>query len=845
MKKIIYSLLIFMISSNIIFAQDKTEEKEKEDKTKKEKTFEEVTKQSKLIEGLFDIYQDSISGKIQMLIKEEQLSKDFIYGSQIADGIVQAGGFRGLYNDEKIINFKKFFDKIEISFINTNFYFDKNNPLYKSREANISNAIISSSKIDFHDKENGTYLINANDLFLSESLTRVKPPSRPNQSRTAFSLGSLDKAKSKIMDIRNYPENLNIKTDYVYNNPNILSSGSNSISDSRYVSMKAFHTLIEMPDEDYEIRLDDQRVGYFLTQVDNLTDSGTTNYRDLVNRWKLIKKDPSLDISEPIKPITWWIENSTPMEWRQTIKEAVLQWNVAFEKAGFKNAVEVKIQPDDADWDAGDIRYNVLRWTSSPNPPFGGYGPSMVNPKTGEIIAADVMLEFVFFTNRVFYDKLYSNPSSVMNTDNYNQTHDHNNFVCSAGSILHDNINFGRTFIALNGDDYDLEELERQSMMYLIMHEVGHTLGLNHNMKSSSIFTPLELYDNNKLKGKAISGSVMDYPALNLNPNPKIKSPYADSSVGHYDKWAIEFGYKPFNSEEERNEILSRSTDPLLIFGNDADILYSSRGIDPRVQTNDMSSDPISYSIDRMELVNDLFDDILDKFQKPGDTYEDLRRAFFNLNSQYAGAASTISKFIGGVYVERSVIGQKGSQKPYTAVSYKDQKRAFKALDKHIFSSDNYKIPSEIFNYLARQRRGFDFFSGSEDPKIHDIILSNQSRILSQLMAPNTLQRLKDSELYGNKYKLSEFMSDINKSIFSDIAGNVDSFRQNLQIIYTNRLVDIISNDKGKSYKNHAKSLALLNLNDIMGSINSKGNRSSLAHKMHLKSIIEKALDND
>ena len=845
MKKIIYSLLIFMISSNIIFAQDKTEEKEKEDKTKKEKTFEEVTKQSKLIEGLFDIYQDSISGKIQMLIKEEQLSKDFIYGSQIADGIVQAGGFRGLYNDEKIINFKKFFDKIEISFINTNFYFDKNNPLYKSREANISNAIISSSKIDFHDKENGTYLINANDLFLSESLTRVKPPSRPNQSRTAFSLGSLDKAKSKIMDIRNYPENLNIKTDYVYNNPNILSSGSNSISDSRYVSMKAFHTLIEMPDEDYEIRLDDQRVGYFLTQVDNLTDSGTTNYRDLVNRWKLIKKDPSLDISEPIKPITWWIENSTPMEWRQTIKEAVLQWNVAFEKAGFKNAVEVKIQPDDADWDAGDIRYNVLRWTSSPNPPFGGYGPSMVNPKTGEIIAADVMLEFVFFTNRVFYDKLYSNPSSVMNTDNYNQTHDHNNFVCSAGSILHDNINFGRTFIALNGDDYDLEELERQSMMYLIMHEVGHTLGLNHNMKSSSIFTPLELYDNNKLKGKAISGSVMDYPALNLNPNPKIKSPYADSSVGHYDKWAIEFGYKPFNSEEERNEILSRSTDPLLIFGNDADILYSSRGIDPRVQTNDMSSDPISYSIDRMELVNDLFDDILDKFQKPGDTYEDLRRAFFNLNSQYAGAASTISKFIGGVYVERSVIGQKGSQKPYTTVSYKDQKRAFKALDKHIFSSDNYKIPSEIFNYLARQRRGFDFFSGSEDPKIHDIILSNQSRILSQLMAPNTLQRLKDSELYGNKYKLSEFMSDINKSIFSDIAGNVDSFRQNLQIIYTNRLVDIISNDKGKSYKNHAKSLALLNLNDIMGLINSKGNRSSLAHKMHLKSIIEKALDND
>tara|TARA_E500000178_G_scaffold14783_1_gene14311 strand:- start:312 stop:2846 length:2535 start_codon:yes stop_codon:yes gene_type:complete len=844
MKRLLCTTLAFILLGSFSFAQEEKKDDAKKEE-KKEKSFEEVTKQSRLIEGLFDIYQDTISGKIQILIRDEQLNKDFIYGSQIADGIVQAGGFRGLYNQEKIINFKKFFDRIEISFKNTNFYFDENNPLYKSREANISNAIISSSKIDFYDKENGTYLIDANNLFLSESLTRVKRPSGPNQSKTAFSLGSLDKVKSKIIDIRNYPENLNIKTDYVYNNPNILSSGSNSVSDSRYVSMKTFHTLIEMPEEDYEIRLDDQRVGYFTTQVDDLTNPGTTNYRDLINRWKLIKKNPSLEISEPVKPITWWIENSTPIEWRETIKEAVLQWNYAFEKAGFKNAIEVKIQPDDADWDAGDIRYNVLRWTSSPDPPFGGYGPRMVNPKTGEIIAADIMLEFVFFTNRVFYDKLYSDAATIMNTSNYNHNHDHSNFVCSAGSILHDNINFGRTFITLNGDDYDLQELEKQSMMYLIMHEVGHTLGLNHNMKSSSIYSPKDLYDSEKLKGKAISGSVMDYPALNLNPNPKIKSPYADSSVGHYDEWAIEFGYKPFKSVQERNEVLSRSTDPLLIFGNDADILYSSRGIDPRVQTNDMSSDPISYSIDRMDLVNDLFNDIKDKFQKPGNTYEDLRRAFFNLNSQYASAASTISKFIGGVYVERSVIGQKGSKKPYRPVSYKDQRRAFEALDKYIFSSDSYKIPFDIFNYLARQRRGFDFYSGSEDPKIHDLILSNQARVLSQLLAPNTLQRLKDSELYGNKYKLSEFMTDINNSIFSNFEGDVDSFRQNLQIIYTKRLIDIVSNDNGKSYKNHAKSLSLLNLNDIMNSINSKGNISTRAHKMYLKSIIEKALDND
>ena len=845
MKKIKLFLVLSLFTLNTVIAQNNDTKITDKKKDEKSKTLEDFIKSSKKIEGLFDIYQDTITGQVQMLIREDQLNKDYIYGSQIADGVVRTAGFRGQYRDEKILNFKKFFNKIEISAVNSNFYFDENNPLSKSKDANISNSLISSIKIKYFDKEKNAYLIDADGIFISELLTRIKLPTNPFEYNRSFQLGRFDKGKSKIEKIKNYPKNLNVKTNYVYNNPNVGSSGSNAVEDSRYVSIKTFHTIVEMPDDDYQIRLDDQRVGYFLTQVDNLTDPGTTNYRDLINRWKLIKKDPSLEVSEPVKPITWWIENSTPIEWRETIKEAVLQWNPAFEKAGFKNAIEVKIQPDDADWDAGDIRYNVLRWTSSPNPPFGGYGPSMVNPRTGEIIAADIMLEFVFFTNRVFYDKLYSDSASIMDTNNYDHTHDHDNFVCSAGSILHDNINFGRTFIALNGDDYDLEELERQSMMYLIMHEVGHTLGLNHNMKSSSIHSISELYDANELKGKAISGSVMDYPALNLNPNPKIKSPYADSSVGHYDKWAIEFGYKPFNSEQERNEILSRSTDPLLIFGNDADILYSSRGIDPRVQTNDMSSDPISYSIDRMRLVNELFDDILDKFQISGNTYEDLRRAFFNLNSQYAGAASTISKFIGGVYVERSVIGQKGSKKPYTPVNYKDQKRAFKALDKYIFSSDNYKIPSEIINYLARQRRGFEFYSGPEDPKIHDLILSNQARILSQLMAPNTLQRLKDSELYGNKYKLSEFMTDLNKSIFSEIDGNIDSFRQNLQIVYTKRLVDIISSDKGKRYKNHAKSLALLNLNEIMESINSDGNISSRAHKMHLKSIIEKALDND
>ena len=150
-----------------------------------------------------------------------------------------------------------------------------------------------------------------------------------------------------------------------------------------------------MPQNQYQPRFEDVRVGDFTTQVSDMTTpDDVTPYRDLIHRWNLVKKNPDQGISEPTEPIVWWIENTTPLEFRDAIKEGVLAWNRAFAHAGFHNAVQVKIQPDDAAWDAGDIRYNVLRWTSSPNPPFGGYGPSFVNPKTGQILGADIMLEY-------------------------------------------------------------------------------------------------------------------------------------------------------------------------------------------------------------------------------------------------------------------------------------------------------------------------------------------------------------------------------------------------------------------------------------------------------------------
>ena len=711
---------------------------------------------------------------------------------------------------------------------------------------------MATGKILALDEKNGEYLIDADRLFLSETFTRVKGPKRPGRSPLAFSLGNFDKQKSKINEIKNYPENTNVKTQYVYSNPSVLNGGSAAVTDGRNVSIKVFHTFMNMPKDDYSPRMDDARVGYFLTETNDMTATSTVNYRDMIHRWKLVKKNPEVAISEPVTPITWWIENTTPLEWREIIKEGVLAWNVAFEKAGFKNAMAVKVQPDNADWDAGDVRYNVLRWTSSPNPPFGGYGPSFVNPRTGEILGADIMLEFVHFTNRVFADKLYNDATTNMELETSEELEvtkffeKQNLNYCSMGHVMHDNIQLGSAVLQATGaSDLDMDALKKEGMKSLIMHEVGHTLGLNHNMKASQLFSPEQLADADFIKGKALTGSVMDYAGINITNDRSKQGQYADMAVGPYDIWAVQFGYQYFKDDSEMGVLLNKSTKPELIFGNDADDMRSpGKAIDPRVMIGDLSNDQITYSINRFELVNSMMKNLKTQFTTKGETYEDLRRAYYTLHNQSAVAGGVISRFIGGVYVDRSTFGQEGGTQPYTPVSLSDQKRAMEAMKKYIFAPDAFNTPKDVYNFLAKQRRGYNFFAGPEDPKIHEQVLAYQTKVLAHIMHPNTLQRISNSELYGNDYKLSSFMSDINNIMFKpDVYGSINSFRQNLQAVYTKRLIVMISGKASSRFTVAAKSMAIYNLKNIKIWVsNGKGDLATKAHKNHLKILITNAM---
>lgn len=811
--------------------------------------FKEVVDKSIAHEGLFTIYQDTTDGSTKLAIREDQLDKEFIYFGLSENGVLEAGHFRGAFRDNKVFKIRKYFDRIEFVVQNTRYHFDEESPLSNASSANISEAVLLSEKVLAEDKENGILMINGDPLFLSESLNQIKPSPNPAQKPGSFSLGNLSSDKSKYSDIRSYPENTDVIVEYVYDSPHSVGSTSDAVTDNRFVTVRFQHTFIEMPDNEFQPRFDDPRVGYFMTEQDDQVSTDATPYRDLIHRWNLVKKDPDAELSEPVEPIVWWIENTTPHEFRETIKEAALAWNEAFEEAGFKNAMQIKVQPDDADWEAGDIRYNVLRWTSSPVPPFGGYGPSFVNPRTGQILGADIMLEWAFFSSRMREQDIFADDAPI----SQNIGDAMNPEFCSFGNHMRHNNMFGMNALQVMGaPETELAEFQKEAMTMLILHELGHTIGLNHNMQASTLHSPEDIHSPELANTIGLTGSVMDYSSVNVNRDRNSQGRYYDIKPGPYDKWAVTYGYSPAleDAGEEKarlKDILSRSTEDELAFGNDADDMRApGKAIDPRVMIGDMSSDPVAYGVERIKLTDELMDGLLEKYgSREGQSYQELRNAFMTLMGQHRVQTGVIARQIGGVYRDRAFIGQEGSAKPFTPVPADKQKEAMSFLSEYLFAPDAFSTSDDVYNYLQIQRRGFNFFSGTEDPKIHDLVLSMQRNVINHLIHPATMKRITDSRTYGNEYVLADMVQDLTSAIFdADGRGNVNTFRQNLQVEYVKSLTGLLEND---SHDHVAKSAALYNLQNIRTMMDNKGNvnNETKAHATHMKLLIDQAFDAD
>jgi len=592
MKKIFLLVISLGMISGVLTAQNKDKGLFRKKKKpvpvapkKEEDKFGDIVKKCKKQEGLLVLYRDTTSGKTYVELSLDQIGKSYIYFSHIVDAPVESGYFRGNFGASKIIKIEKNFDKIAFIQDNTNYYFDPNSPLSKASQANINDPVLAMEKIEATSLDKSKFLLDGDALFLTEKMQLIKMPSAPGSPSV---LGGLSNSKTRIYQVNSYPENTEIKVEYVYENgsPQI---GSSALEDARNVSIKYQHSWLSLPAPGYEPRKDDPRVGYFSTQVDDMTSYETINYRDVIHRWRLEKKDPSAAISEPVKPITFWIENTTPYEWRPLIKEACERWNIAFEKAGFRNAVVCNEQPDDASWDAGDIRYNVLRWTSTPEPPFGGYGPSFVDPRTGEILGADIMLELVAIINRVNAQKYFKNGDlyTEENQEEVAAQYNRNPFLCAANQMSNHHMVLGSTIADVMGMGEAMKkEVARQLMYRLILHEVGHTLGLTHNMRASTLQSPSDIKNVEKIKKEGLANSIMEYPAFNYQANENEQAAYCDEFVGPYDMWAIEYGYSAGvndASEESKrlNKITDRSSDHKLAYGNDADDMRSpGHGID-------------------------------------------------------------------------------------------------------------------------------------------------------------------------------------------------------------------------------------------------------------------------
>lgn len=809
-----------------------------DDNKPKRKTVAEFTKGFKRVDGLFRVYLDAERGNPWLFVAKNQVGPEFIYFNHSVDGPVASGHNRGRYGDSLVFTIHKIFDRIELVEQNTKLYFDPQSALAKAQAANTTSAVLSTEIIMAEDEEG--YLISCTNLFLRENLTQVK---FSNMGGDKAVLGKLSEPKSKILRVNGYPKNTAITAEYVFENPSPTWETAADVANPRYITVKVQHTLIAMPESDYKPRLDDPRIGYFTHQITDMTSTDVAPYRDVIHRWRLVKQKPGTALSEPVTPIVFWIENTTPVEFRDTIRTAVLKWNEAFETAGFKDAVVVKQQPDDAKWNADDIEHNVLRWTSSVAPPFGGYGPSFANPRTGEILGADIMLEYSFITKRLLTKKLFADLGTEAEAGG--QTKAFNPHACEACGSARNGLLFGQTMLRLQKSDrVEMDRLIKESLYYLCLHEVGHTLGLNHNFRGSQLHSLKDIHNAELTEKTALTGSVMDYPPINIAPKGVKQGQYFTTKPGPYDHWVINYGYSesledPVEETKRLEAIAALSHKPELAFANDADDMRSpGKAIDPRAMLFDMSSDAISYGEQRCEIVRVELANILKDVSDPGKSWQEVAQAFASLTKEASGSLNAISRYVGGVYVERAAQGQAPGAVPFKPVEADKQRQALAVLAKYAFAPDALAAPPELYAHLQLQRRGFDHRDEGEDPKLHERVFNIQRTLLDQLLHSRTLERIEDSALYGNQLGLEEVMNTLTTAICTgdDPAKPVSTMRQNLQLDYLTRLLSIAHS--GNHYP-AVQSVALLQLDRIKGLTFA----NSPAHQLAIKYRIRRGLD--
>lgn len=772
-----------------------------------------LLKDAKPVSGMLTMYEKGAS--IFAELAAADYSAEYIVLISISRGIGQApllGGYSWGFGDDWVWQFRKVGESVHIIRRNVRFKATTGSPEARAVQNAYTDSVLFSLPIITKGPKGGD-MVDLTPVFMSD-LPQI------GQVLPGFIFSP---QKSSIAKAKGFTNNMELEIAATY-----ASSGQleiDTVPDSRGVTINVHYSLSKIPTTGYTPRLADDRVGYFLTAVKDFSSkSDRDQFVRYINRWNLVKADDASTPSPPKQPIKFWIEKTVPYKYRKPIYDGIYEWNKAFEAAGFVNALIVDQQPDNADWDPEDVNYNTFRWITS-NAGFA-MGPSRTNPYTGQILDADIIFDADFLN---FWKEEYENitPASIaamtggaLDLDNSANPRQRSIFQpratmqvdeCALNRGMSLQLAFGAAAIQANADPkINAEQLEKfimQALKEVTMHEVGHTLGLRHNFKASKWLSLKDQNDPEKTKNGMVA-SVMDYNPANIVPKEWKQGDYFTTTLGPYDIWAIEYGYKPLSGGTtgevtELNKIAARSGEKALQYSTDED----TRGIDPDPDSNrfDNGSDPIEFAKMRAQILKELLPNLIERTTKEGDDYTQARRTFNILVSQYGQSMYFLSRYVGGLSTSRSHKGDKDGRVPVSLVDVKLQRDALAMLEEDVFGAKELAFPPELYNQL-----GWSNWShwGVMEPTrkdfgVHDFVLQWQSRMLDQMLSSVTLKRMHDAELKApadqDVLTTAELLERLTKAIYSEVdtvkkgefsnrKPAVSSIRRNLQRSYLERL---------------------------------------------------------
>jgi Met-zincin/Domain of unknown function (DUF5117) len=785
--------------------------------------FAEVIKDAKEKKGFLTLWQKDERTLLE--IRTDQLDQPFFFAYSLAQGLGERFFWPGLSGHEQVVVLKRVGNNVQLIAKNLLVRAPAGTPLEVALKESYSDSLLASAPVaSAVHPDRKSFLVDATTLLggdLAGAQTRLEAAYRMPYS--------LDRSNTSIDRVRVTDEGTYVTVRQHFAVPKLPAppvtppasgtprpSTPSALPDGRSLFLAYTYTLAPLPKEPMRPRLADQRVGHFTTAFwdfgTDLKGDARTHY---VERWRLEKKDPTAEISEPKERILVWMDKNIPLQYREAVRSGILEWNKAFERAGFRNAIEVRQQPADAEWSTLEgTRHLAVRWFAQQGPGATAVGPSQSDPRTGEILrgAAIIPENWLRFANGFLRDQQPRLGAATMTgLEGFNAPAEP--FVsldellegrqCSYGLDALEQAAFGFELLTARGafqpGSPDAQRFVAGALKDVVMHEVGHALGLRHNFRGSASIKPEQLRDAAFTAKRGVSNSVMDYNGLNIPLEQEKVADYNQTTLGSYDYWAIEYAYRELPADREVAElarIAGQSADnPNLAYATDEDVLSQvGGGIDPMVNQRDLSDDPLAFYRRSFALARELWTHTEKRELAAGDNFEIYRRNLQRGLNQFAGTVGPLSKYVGGVYTSRAVAGGKSAVALLTPVPAPRQREALSLLTRELFSADSFRFDPVFMTRLGVDHLDRVSNQQSTDFSLATSVLAMQRSALDQLMGDGVAARLADAETKVRDRRqlltLAEVHARLADSVWSELksGSEIESLRRNLQREHVRRV---------------------------------------------------------